>query len=257
MAEIVAGLTVAGFWVVGNYTGILTSASSIGGPLLIKKYLINPLLKKKNTKKLLKYITDENINDVYNNFTFFVKDLDSSKIYNMKNRIKKHKKYFKKLNIEKHSEKVLAFIVDSLKDDKSFNDFNEKYNMIENVIEMLIITRKYSSKNIKDFILGDVLEFLIDYDLSDLKQFSMYIENQKRVFIQSFKEQDVIGYLEMNLEMNDYKDNLLHLLKKVNFDIERKYQVEVSPSPSFKIEMQEPVAERLTRKKTIYNRYKK
>lgn len=245
MAEIATIATIAGIWVASNYAGLLTSASGIGAPVLMKKFILNPMLKKKNIKKLLKYLTDEDMKEVYDKVLFFVKDLDHVKIYNMKHRIKKYKKFFRKIRLLDCGEKVLTYVFDSLKDDKLFSDFNEKQDLIENIMEMLMVTRKVSSKEIKRVIFANVLEFLIDYDLSDLKQLSFYIENQHAVFIQALKRDDIIGCLEIGLQVSDYKDNLLHLLKKINYDIERKYSVSVDRSPSLEdfLEMDLNIAE--------------
>ena len=232
MAEIVTIATIAGIWVATNYAGILTSASGIGAPVLMKKFILNPILKKKNIRKLLKYLTDEDVKEVYDKVIFFVKELDHSKIYNMKHRIKKYKRFFRKIRLLDCGDKVLTYVFDSLKDDKLFSDFNEKQDLIENIMEMLMVTRKLSSKEIRRAIFSNVLEFLIDYDLVDLKQLSFYIESQHAIFIQAIRRDDIMGFLEVSLPTSDFKDNLLHLIRKINFDIERKYTVSVDRSPS-------------------------
>lgn len=237
MSEIATVATVAGVWIATNYLPILSSISSVGGPVIVKKYILKPLLKKRNIKKLIKYLTDDEQTEELLKVLFtYVKDLDHTTVFKFKNRIKTYRKQFKKIDFKDASEKLLSTLFDALKEDKTFIEYTEKINLINNINDILIVLRNHSNSEIRKTIVKELLDLLIDLNLSEIKALMYYIESQKHVFTTAMTYDDVIGHLELNLEYNSHKETVIHLARKVFFDVERRYCVQVcidrSPSAS-------------------------
>lgn len=249
-----------GIWVANNSAALGAGFSAIGGPVILKKMIINRMLKKRYLKKLVKYLTDNEEVDVILEVLKekFVK-LSYYDVLCMKERIKRAKKQFKKLDFLLASNKVITIVLTSLQEEDTFVELLEKYELIEDVIEMLMITRKVSNKKIKKIVYDNLTEILLDNSLDTLKKIVYYIESQKMVIMDCMGQDDVIGYLEVHLKKDDNKDNLLHILKKVNFDIERTFSVSVEKIEpvvnmneivtSLSMEVEEPKI--VTKKQTI------
>ncbi len=235
MAEALVLIAVG--WVVTNYVPIVAVLGGVVGEESVRRGILNKMLKKRNIRKLIKYVTDEDNQHFIETIIGSLKEYDYAVIKRMKNRIKKYKKSFKKFNFLDIDENVLLSLINALQDDKKFKEYNNKFELIENIIEMLIITRKTNSPKRRKHIFKNILKVLIDTDLTTLKKIGYYISANESVFYKSMFQEDVVGYLEIHLEKADEKNTVIQLLNEVNYDIEKKIvhqfvSASVSKSPS-------------------------